>query len=326
MKYVFISKQGEILPLAQQVEAEGNQVDMYVCTNEDLIVDRHITDNAPDIIVFDSAGFGKLAYRLSRSGFSVLGSSMFTDQLEETSGYSEKVLRMCGLPTSGSEGIDLQIDAWFNGKIFTNHVYCLDNIVSPGTSSDKLFTQYISKLVPALKKSEYRGPVIIGCKGLKDTASFYNLRARIASPTMLVLKEGLKGRISNLLVTLAHGQNRAFMFKPGYFIAISINLNPGPLFDTQDYCEFEAFSLGQDTLKHMWLFGFTHKSGDKFIYRGYGGRIAVVTARGDTIREARRRAYRTIFNLTIPGILFLQKVGKSAMVGYSNLRQWGWIS
>ena len=325
MKYVFVSKRGDILPLAQRLEDEGNQIDFYVCQDENLIVDKHIIDNAPDIIVFDSHGFGKLANRLTRNGFAVLGCSLFTDQLESDERYGIKVLQLCGLPTLGNIGIPVTIDAWFNGKHFINHMYCLDNVVCPGSHQDKLFTQYVSKLASALKKAEYKGPITLEATIGKDGVSFKNFRAQFAAPSMLVFKEALKGRVSHVFSALAQGQDRTFMFKPGYSTSVTLSFSPSNLFSTNDYCEIVAEGLTDDTLKHLWLYGFTRKAGDKFVYRGTGGRVAVVTARGDTIREARRRAYRTVFNIKIPDVLFLQKVGKNATAGYGNIKQWGWI-
>ena len=326
MRYVFISKRGDVLPLAQRIEAESNDVNMFICSSEDIVVDRHITDFGPDLIVIDSFGFGHLAHRLKKNGFLVLGSSLLTDQLDNDPHCSRKVLQMCGIPVDSPNGIPLVIDAWFNGKRFINLLYTLDDVVFPGTMDDLIYKQGISRLAPAFSKADYQGPITLVADVTKDTVSYSTLRARFSPSTLLIFQEGLKGRVSNVLQAIATGQNRMFMLKPGWFTSVQISINSGPLFNGDHFYEIEAPKLPDEITKHLWMYGFTKKAQDHYLYKGQGGRIAVATARGDTIREARRRVYRTIFNLNIPDILFLQKVGQKATGWYGQIKQWGVIA
>lgn len=325
MKYVFISRDGDILPLAQRIEAEGNQVDVYICKDSDLLLDKHITAYGPDTIVFDSFGFGNLANRLRKADFPVIGSSLLTDQLDNDSTYSKKVLQMCGLPVDGPYAIPITIDSWFNGLQFLSILYTLDDVVFTGNTSDKLFEQGIAKLAYALKKSNYRGPISLMAMVGKDSIYYKGLKARFAPASMLVMREGLKGRVSNVLQAMATGQNRFFMMKPGWFTSIQISLNSNPLFDGCTNYEIDVDGLTDDIAKHLWLYGFSKKSADRYTYTGRGGRIAVVTARGDTIREVRRRAYRTIHNMKIKEMLYLSDVGKKAESMHGTIKQGGWI-
>lgn len=325
MKYVFLSKRGDSLPLAQKIEAENNQVDFYICEDENLVVDRHITSFAPDIIIIDSCGFGALANRLSKAGFPVVGSSLFTDKLESDPLYSEKALKMCGLNTREESGIPVSIDGWFNGKEFISIIYGVDDIISSGSKEDDLFKDGLARLIPVLKKACYHGPVTLKVTLSKDAISFKDLRAQFSANTLLVLKEGLKGKVGDVLFTMAKGHNRYFILKPGWFTLVQVSINPNPLFNENFYYNINTIGLTDDIIKHVWLYGFSKKFHDSYTYTGKGGRIAVVTARGDTIREARRRVYRTLYNLRIPDILFLQKVGQKASAWYANIKQWGYV-
>lgn len=326
MKYVFISREGDILPLAQRIEAEGNHVDVYICKDEDLIVDKHITAYGPDIVVFDSYGFGNLANRLKKADFPVLGSSLLTDQLNNDQYYSKKVLQLCGLPVDGPYAVPIIVDGWFNGNQFLNIFYTLDDIVFPGELNDTIFKQGISKLVPALKRSGYHGPMSLTAMIGKSSIYYKDLRARFAPASMLIMREGLKGRVSNVLQAMATEQNRAFMVKLGWFTSIQVSLNPNPLFGSYVNYELPMNGMMDSFAKHVWLYGVSKNGGNRYTYTGKGGRIAVVTARGDTIREARRRVYRTVHNIKMDGMLFLPEVGKKAESLYGMIKQGGWIS
>lgn len=325
MKIVFISKYGDILPLAQRVEQEGLDVSFFVCRGEEVIIDKHIIDLGPDIIVIDSPGFGSLAQRLRKCGFPIIGASMLTDKLSFDTIYNTSIFKICGLATSNLNGtpyIKVDVEGWFNGKDFVNIIYSIDSIVFAGAKQDRIFEAGIGKIVGALGRSGYAGPVWCTTLVNKDSAYYINLCASFSLATMLVFREGLKGRASDVLYGLAMGVNRMYMFKPGWFTAVELILNPNRVLDDSYYDE-QISGISESSLKHTWLYGITNKG---TCYVGKGGRIAVVTARGDTIREARRRVYRTIHNLTIPNVLYLNKVGDKAAVQYSQVKSWGYIA
>lgn len=324
MHIIFISKHGDILPLAERVEKEGNTVQLFIASDDDLLVDRHITDSNPDMIVFDSYGFGKLAHRLKRAGFNVVGSMPLTDVLENEQN-SEKIIKMCGIPTDYNAGFTTTLDGWFNGKGFINFVYTVDDIVFPGNIDDKLIKISLMRLVLALKKAEYQGPVMLTANISKDKVGFSNLRARFSPSTLLIMREGLKTRATNVLQAMATGYNKMFMFKPGFFASVQISVNPNPLFNTDINYEIDAQGLTDEITKHVWLYNFQRRQDGSFFYRGRGGRIAVATSRGDTIREARRRVYRTAINLKLDGMLYLREVGKKATSQCGWLKDWGLV-
>lgn len=325
MKYVFISKHGDCLPLAQRIEDEGNDVSFYTCLDEGLIVDRHITEFCPDIVVIDSFGFGGLADRLRKQGFKVVGGSRLTDQIEDDVLYEEKILKMVGLDVNGGTATSVGVDGFFNGKNFVAVAYTVDGVSWVGDRADRLFTQGLGKLEGLLKKAAYSGIVSINTMLNKDGMYFQKLRIRFSATSLLVMREGLKGRLSNILYALAFEQNRVFMFKQGWFALVQISLTPNELFETDVNTDICVNTLTPEIVKHLWLYGFSNQ-GDRFVYRGRGGRIAVATARGDTVREARRRVYRTAYNTGIPGALFSKSVGSRASSVYTKLKEEKWIT
>ena len=325
MKYVFISKVGDILPIAQRVEEEGNEVSVYICKDETLIVDKHITEFGPDIIFIDSYGFGLLATRLRNRGFKVIGGSQLTDQLEEDTLYEKRVLKTFGVATDGGSAATVSVEAWFNGKHWVAVSYTADATTTMGERDDRLFTCGLGKLSLAFSKAQYAGVVSLDAHVGNGAVYFNRLRARASSATILAIKEGLKGRLSNLLYTLAYEQNRVFMFKPGWYIQVPIIVYTNDVLGNGGHMDFTVEHLGPEVAKHIWLYGFSKRNQDSYSYHGRSGRVAVVTARGDTIREARRRVYRTAFGVGIPNAMFQKNIGNKAQGVFNKLKEDKWI-
>ena len=325
MKIIFISKNGDIIPLAQRVEQEGNDVSFFLCRDEEIIVDKHITDHGPELIVIDSPGFGSVSTRLKKKGFPVLGGSLLTDKLSSDDIYNMSIFQMCGLAVTSHNGVPylkVDVEGWFNGKGFANIIYTLDSVVFAGMKQDKIFKDGLGQLAPALARSGYTGPIWCTTFINKDNAYHVGLYASFSASTILAMREGLKGRVTDTLYGMATGVNRMYMFKPGWFTAVELVLNPGRLFNDKHYDE-KIEGISEDVMKHIWLYGVTAQ-GTRYL--GKGGRIAVVTARGDTIREARRRVYRTIHNISIPNVLYLEKVGDKATGQHAQIKSWGYIT
>jgi hypothetical protein len=324
MRFVFISKTGDTVPLAQRLEQEGTEVTFYVCENESSILDKHITDFGPDIVIIDSYGFGTFARRMRELGFGVIGGSPLTDLLAQDPDYGATVLRMCGLSIgrlNGTQAYEMVIEGWFNGKEFMNVVYNLDNIVFAGNRFDKVFMTGLSKATNALKKACYVGPVNVTSIISKDTLCHRELSSGLTAMTLLALLEGVKGRVTDVLSGMANGINRIYTLKPGWLAAVSLIINPNRVLNNARY-DFVVGGLTSENMKHMWLYGI--QNGGR--YTGKGGRIAVVTARGETVKEARRRVYRTIKNISIPESLYVNRIGDAAAVQHAQLKSWGWIS
>lgn len=90
-KFLFVSKWGEILDIANAVMVEGNEVKLYICekTSKEIGVgfvkkvsvwEEHI--DWADIIIFDYSGFGNVASKLREQGKLVIGGTEYTDKLE----------------------------------------------------------------------------------------------------------------------------------------------------------------------------------------------------------------------------------------------------
>jgi phosphoribosylamine--glycine ligase len=102
LKFLFVSKWGEILDIAFAVLNEGNDVKMYTETPSYREIGvgfvpkardwkKHL--NWADIVVFDYTGWGKEASELRKSGKPVIGGTEYTDLLEVDRSFGQKELK-----------------------------------------------------------------------------------------------------------------------------------------------------------------------------------------------------------------------------------------
>ncbi len=102
LKFLFVSRWGEILDLAYSVLKEGNLVKMYVEVKEEREIGDGFIPKAKrwtsyidwaDIIIFDYTGWGKIASELRLSGKLVIGGTEYTDKLELDRNFGQSELR-----------------------------------------------------------------------------------------------------------------------------------------------------------------------------------------------------------------------------------------
>lgn len=106
MKFLFMSKSGDSLPLATRVEDEGNEVAVHIwgphsdCLGAGIVhlVDKwQLKAERADVIVFDMVGRGRVADQLRSSGKLVVGASTESDRLELDRSYGTTVMKAHGI-------------------------------------------------------------------------------------------------------------------------------------------------------------------------------------------------------------------------------------
>src|SRR5438552_5077024 len=89
MAFVFWSMHGETLFLARQLQAEGEQVQLYCKDPSAKCVGRGIVPtlrtpqlDSGDVVLFDAVGLGAQGQALRRQGYPVIGGNPFDRMLE----------------------------------------------------------------------------------------------------------------------------------------------------------------------------------------------------------------------------------------------------
>lgn len=101
-KFLFVSRWGESLDIANSIKNEGHEVKLYIedkgCkeigfgfVNKATHWEKHI--DWADIIIFDYTGYGKIASELRSAGKLVIGGTEYTDNLELDRNYGQSELK-----------------------------------------------------------------------------------------------------------------------------------------------------------------------------------------------------------------------------------------
>jgi len=119
------------------------------------------------------------------------------------------------------------------------------------------------------------------------------------------------------------------LYKSEVAVEIKLCIPPFP-YVTGNAIKKELKGVNKFNLKHLWLCG-VQKRGGKFFYEGDSGVLGAATARGDhiggwsPIRDARRRALRTVSNLDISDLMYRRDIGKNIEGEYNRLKEGGWL-
>ena len=246
------------------------------------------------------------------------------------------------------EGIEVSTELWFNGNdiINVNHTMeekkfmegnlgpnsgCMGSVVWLGDDRSKLFTEGIGRVIPALRKVDYRGPIDLNTIVTKDKLYGLEWTARFGYDAIFVLLEMFKGKVNELLYGIGSGVKISMNFKSSWGIGIDLSVPPYPLDVEPDlYKDILIQGVNRHNLKHIWFYD-VKKEGNRYLTSGNGGNICTITARGDKIanyhplRDAKRRAMRTVNNLVIPDVQYRRDIGNRVYEDHKTLVKWGWL-
>jgi len=247
------------------------------------------------------------------------------------------------------QGIEISTELWFNGKdvLNVNHTMeekalmeggkgpktgCMGSVVWIGNEKSRIYKESLGKLIPLLKKIKYKGPLDINAIVNKDHFWGLEFTARFGYDAIFILLEMMKNKINDLLYSTATGTYIPVKFKANIGIGIDLAIPPYPLADCDPglYKDTLIQGLNKHNLKHVWTYD-VYKKKERYLASGNGGDIGTVTARGDDIqgfsplRDAKRRAMRTINNLVIPDVMYRTDIGNRVEREREQLVKWGWM-
>lgn len=246
------------------------------------------------------------------------------------------------------DGIEISTEGWFNGKEWTkpfNHTIekkrlmegdkgpntgCMGNVVWL-SFGDKLTTMALEPLVPLLARVGYVGPLDVNCIVTPDQAYFLEFTARFGYDALQALTELLRGGLFEYLWAVATRGNTERMFLKDQ-IAMAVRLSVPPWPNTtfregmKDIEGLQVIDAPEEALKHVWFADVKLDEGGKYVLAGVDGMVGCLTARGENLREARRRVYRSVQNLVIHrDVQWRYDIDKDVETDIQQLVDWGWI-
>lgn len=342
MRVLFLSENGEGLGLATHLSSEGHAVNFIVPAGSHIgqgLV-GHDAESAPDFVVYASANLGRDADEYRQSGKRTLGSSRWGELIESNPEYTDSLIKSIGWSTNSIDsGINLYITGWFNGRGFLSSYVSLvyRRFMSGGRGPDINFTGVVSNfwqpterilesiLKPVshiLKKVNHRGPIHIHTLIDGDRYCVKELSASLAHPLSTVLFENTKASVSDILLRLFNEDSKSIIPIAQWACGVMISIPPYPY--QAQHNPISIKGIIPDNIKHMWLVD-VKRDNEGYSTTGESGKIGYVTARGDSVHESVRRAYRTINNLSTPDLQYRDDVGRNITSLLERLREYQWI-
>ena len=341
--FLFLSKQGDSVPIAERIRDEGSR--SVVCT--DVICGDGLVEKTnqgeeilsilkPDCTYVDAYGIGKVADGIKSDGMLVLGASRISDLIMSNKNYRKTILKMCSLDLV-SDGIPFTLAGWFNGKSFVCRLfvleekYLLDNDVGPKWKSrgciamhnipqNSKFHTVFNSVENYLQGANYRGAISISMRASKTSFGAESIELNFSNALLFAFFDCFKGKIVDLLYGIASGVTQTIQFKNKWMASLGVGLLPIAPIPTG----IELVGVKKENKKHLWLIDVVKKD-NKYLTAGVHGDVFYISARGDDPRETRRRVYRTAESIKMEGGLYRTDVGKRTLRVLRMLTEWNYI-
>lgn len=242
------------------------------------------------------------------------------------------------------EGIEISTEGWFDSKEWVlpfNHTFekkrlmegdkgpntgCMGNVVFT-TEGDKLVETLLIPLTPLLKKVEYVGPIDVNCIVDEKDAYFLEFTARFGYDAIQALAELLKIPLFDFLYGVAARQIKKVQVYDGYGGAVRLSIHPYPLREGHKESRGVKFlEIPEEGRRHIWLADVMMDKELGEVCAGVDGVLGSVTARGESVRECRRRIYRTVKNIVIHrDVQYRGDIGEIEE-SVQQLKEWGWLN
>jgi len=307
MRFALSDRRESLFSLGVRLKKEGHQVNKgSMTTNGTLLISDHPLDPA----------------RCNGEG---IGVSSFALLMAKSKDYQETIKIAAGLHTTKEVDYKYSIGCWFNGTDFVYPIFgivddayfmerdrgypCLmGSTVRAFKEPPKIFMDTLWKLKTCLRSVNFRGFILVDC--IEDNV--VNIYPHFRADSIYAILEFMQEELGRTLIEIFNGGKKSIRCcRSEYSIAIRISVPPYPY----SKLPFESFNKNvkgycDDNAKHIW-FREVNKD-EKGKWKIAGGIIGTVTARGDTVKECRRRAYRTISNLEIEWLQYRQDIGMKA--------------
>ncbi|MBU1076613.1 MAG: phosphoribosylamine--glycine ligase [Spirochaetes bacterium] len=240
-------------------------------------------------------------------------------------------------------GVEVAVGAFFNGNSFIypininfEHKKLFPGELGPSTNEmgttmfwsrpNKIFDATLKKFESKLAEEKYVGYIDINC--IVNSNGIYPLEwtARFGYPTILIQQEGITTPISEFFYQIAQGQTPSFKVKNGFQIGVKIVVPPFPFKDKQT---FEVKSKDSIILFKKPVEGVHIEDvklvNDEWVITGTSGGVLLVTASGQTMKQAISSVYNKIKNILIPNMYFRRDIGERWFEDSDRLHTWGYI-
>ena len=313
LSILLLSHKGEGHELIDRLIKEGHHVKYWVETKVDPPVQaKHAgqavdsyTGHLPttDLVVSFNARNGGRCESLREGGKLVVGGGV-QSLVEGNEAFRHSLVKLLDLKeTNVVDGPRVILCGWFNGKDFLysyvvqHYSRMLDGERGPSVTNMGYVAKVepstiLHRIIPTLQELDYRGFFGVELVYSKDQAKLLEFVLNPSGGLLAAISECTNLALGEMLYSVASG-NQYIPLRPNgtqYGIAVNIQyLDQMPV-------KPDDPKVG----KHIW--------------ESYSPQcLGYISARGEDVREARRRAYRTIANHTTIDALYRRDIGANSI-------------
>jgi len=348
MRFLFISRRGASLSIAQRIASEGHIVKFFVNNKLYRLLGTGIVDKAEkgefhncDLVIFDESGIGEYADVMAKNK-PIYGSSKLADLFNKDIDYKQKILKRADLTLDNANGVEINVCGWYNGFDFIRPLHSffkktklMENDLSIDTESmgcllwyhktNKLAKQTILKFKDELKKTGYRGAVNFKVSVKENSIAINDVFLGFTYDNTYAAFEGIRQPLGEFIYKSAFGSSKQIKASPDWLVATRVTVPPYPMKMTDEMSKPVLIEgINEQNLKHIWLRDI-YMQGSKYYSAMCDGFLMTITARGLNPTHAIERTHRTIKNLSIPNIQYRKDIVEGMDNKYKLVKKWGWV-
>ena len=342
MKYVVVSGEGILLPIATKLASEGHDVTLVTKQpiGQGMVKTIPYKPNVlpilkahpSDFILFDSPKHASCIGQLTAKCLLI---SLFSEALSKPA-YTRNIIKAFDLPqvtharsraftveglyngnTFLTQSVTLPYTRFMNGDIGPDVGYTGAVTYNKLSKHDKLYNETLGKIEKPLRKTGHRGFVSLECSIEEGALNCSSIHAGVSIVTLPTFFAGTLVSMTDLVTALCNG-GTVSMKQDTYSISVGMSVPPWPFTLTDPQAQ-DIKGLCAQHEPHTWFTDLMHKDG--YFCPNTSGFVGAVTARGRTIRECSRRVYRSIDNITINNCQYRTDIGSHAESFFGMLKR-----
>lgn len=335
---LLLSEKGQILPIGGRLKNEGHLVKVWIKDgNQEILKGSRNPSRIQkalqmleqyDLILCESK-LSEMAFEIQQAGKAVLGSNSVVGKLMSDLEYQQKVINFILGKQGPLEGITVRLAGWMGPEGFSPLsllslpcTYFMDKdkgYNTEGMGSLVVFLNEGSKLTEVLYpfqdfllKAKYQGPFNVNLRVKGPLHECYSINSCFIPEDLLAGAELLKQPLFEFLLDLLDKGQKGQAWN-GLGLSVKLSAPPWPYIGVPVKAGY--LEIPEQAKKHLSL-GAPET-----------GILGVATARGEDLREARRRVYRTIQNsVQDKRVQYREDIGLEGENDIKALKEWGWLA
>jgi hypothetical protein len=335
MKILFLMDSCEGLGIAQKLAEEGNSVQVFM--SQDLPAGTGLVQKIDswreylvdtDLVVCNSLLFSRYEKIFKEYSKPYIGCSYLGKYLLQAK-KREFIEDICGLTMCPNFEQKVMLHGFFNGRDWVRPllISVIDAELFPGGIGPTIGSMgCVVKTV--IDEPEFVDGLAVGLRklGIRDFVSvpfslkggIFNVACGLVFDVLEAIAEGLRTSLGDVLFKVATGIAEKLDLSRDYMICVKVTIPPFPYSIPEARTQWAIEGLNEFNLKHIYLDDVCKTEDENYRACMDSGIVLKVTARGRDIREARRRVYRTIGNVSVESKQYRVDIGEMAMVNFAT--------